>query len=250
MPTVTHRNIIGAEPIDLVGYLFRDERPYIPHSAMTPALILRYYEELVKRVPVKNLAAKSDNCTSGLESLISLLRHEPNPVYLQFGDWALREATKETVAQALPAGTPYQMQYLPLCHFGWPQWVHAPKEADGDMSILAPVTSEALLVSRHQKLYFAEATWTPKGSTYWFAQPPREIHSFMLTALSVEQITWEDPRLLERIESGIWASFTSVAATVQQALVCTAHLLESRARWLRTIDADITFAQESIYHGR
>lgn len=250
--TVTYRDLTkSADPVDPISFLFRKEKPFIPESVMTPALIVRYYQALMARVSVKDLAAKSDDVPHGLESLVAMLQYEPKkPSY----SWAIRTADQSTILAALPKGVPYQMQYLQLLGFGWPRWENAPRESVGekwaDVHALAPISRDALLVSRKQKLYFATATWAPREKCFPSKIPPKDPFVFHLAAFSIEAVEWDDPRILARIEGGAWKDFFAVNSSVKMVVSQTVAQLKQRLRWLHSIEDDLEYAQNGVYHGR
>ncbi|MCA9357967.1 hypothetical protein KC902_01765 [Candidatus Kaiserbacteria bacterium] len=251
----TYRNL--PKDIDPVAHLFGDDKLTVPQSYFTPEVTVRFYERCLQEVNVKSLQNKSDRVQQGLESLPSLLRYEPG----HYGTkWLRREATKEVIEPALPSKTPYQLQYLVLFGFDFPKWEDIPLVPSEDerfgnhFKVIGEVESVALLYGKNQQLYFVTARWKPELGYFGGGKEPRILEDgpyvFHLSQLTVEKVNWQDPRILERIESGQWSDVLAFKCNLYLVLEATAEVLEGRARVLRKAADMFNLDGMSIYTGR
>lgn len=160
----------------------------------------------------------------------------------------------------MPKNTPYELQYLALFEFVFPKWADLPQkvkqsETFGPRNIMAQVTTEALLYGKNERLYFVTACWVPGDEYFAGGDEPKSIgedgpYVFRLSQLTVEVASWQDPRILERIQNGQWANIDQFRGNLFRALTGTADVLESRARMLRQAAEQFGFNGMNIYAGR
>jgi hypothetical protein len=253
MATVEYRDIQGGEAVDPIAFLFKTEKPYVAESALTPELVLRYYQALVEKIPVRELVSKGEHQPFGLESLQSLVRHEPDPNHLHLGDWRALENDPVLLERSVRDTVSSVMQYLPIQEFRFPEWKDTPRRPHPEYrfyELLEPLSADALLLSRRNKLYFVEATWAPKTESSWHKEKPRHTVTFVLSALAMSEVTWQDARIIERIKDGRWGDCRAVAASFSLVLKATVDACNNKARWLKRVAKDVEFAQDGIYSGR
>lgn len=254
--SVTYRDLPpGIDPLD---FLFGSARITVPESYFTSERKAQLYERALEAVDVQSLHNKSRENPHGLESLPSMLRYEPD--LNGYGKkWLRLEATKEVVESALPGGTPYQLQYLPLFPFQIPDWKDAPRKTEreswgGVTRVLGPINSEALLFGKNRKTYYAHACWKPAEDYFANGEAPSLTqlddgpYVFHLSRLKMQVVEWDDIHLIGKIAGGQWADMHSFLARLQLALQGTAMILETRYRNLERIAK--YFGDMPIYYGR
>jgi len=107
----------------------------------------------MQQVEVKSLHNKGDRVSEGLESLPSLLRFEPKS-RRGYRSWLRREASTMRIGSALPERTPYQLQYLALFDFDFPDWKDIPEVPNSDSrrgtpsKVMGGVDTSALLYGK------------------------------------------------------------------------------------------------------
>lgn len=252
---VTYRDL--PRDIDPVDFLFGDEKLTVPQNSLTPKQIIRFYQRALQDVEVKSLYGKNDHVPYGLESLPSLLRYEPGYSGIR---WFSRKATKEMIEPALPELTPYQLQYLVLFGFGLPKWENIPlvpsdhKHFGGSIKVMGEIESTALLYGKNEQLYFVTARWKPEEGYFGGGEEPRFLEHgpfiFHLSRLAVEMVSWLDPRIIERVESGQWADAFAFTGNLRMVLQYSAEVLEGRARSIRKIADRFDFDSIPIRYSR
>jgi len=252
--SVTYRDL--PKDFDPVDHLFGDEKITVPESYFTPEQTVRFYERALQAIDVKSLYSKSGHVPEGLESLPSLLRYEPG----HYGTkWLRREADKFIIGPSLPDNTPYQLQYLVLFGFDFPQWEDIPmvkRESEHEWEcweVMGEVEASALLYGKNESLYFVTAHWKPEQGYFGGGDAPRycdEPYVFHLSQLSVEVVDWKDQRIFERVQNGQWSDVMRFKTHLHIVLAASAEVLEGRARVLRKSADLFDLDGMSIYTGR
>lgn len=217
------------------------------------ARILRDYERLVKKIPVEELVVKDKRHLHGLQRLQELVQREPNAANLHLGGWLELENSRGILDQAIVGKVSEVTQYLPLQDFHFPSWADMPHGRHHEHlcnEVLTSLGAAALLVCKSKKLYFVAATWAPREEYFWYKdREPDHVVTFVLSELMFEEVTWQDSRIMERIENGEWGRYAEVARGVSLALRDTIDAANDQARRLNDIAKDIEFAHESVSQG-
>jgi len=239
----------GIDPID---FLFGDKKFTVPESSLTPEMVARYYQRLTGLLDISSLHASSEKYGNGLESLAMMLHQQAD---VSEHGWPLCANNKDLVSEALPAKTPYQLLYFPIFRFKMPILREIPVVKSKDyehMDVLGSFSSEALLFGKNKQLYFGQAAWAPASNYIAGGETlrPRRHgpYIFNLSQFQIEQIEWDDERLIQRIADGSWNKTLEVRYRAQGVLSGTAEILERRAKRMRR-NSD-KFEQMSIYYGR
>lgn len=252
----TYRDL--PEGIDPIAHLFGDEKLTVPESYFTPELTVRFYQRCLEEIDVTWLYSKNDKISYGLESLSSLLRFEPKS-HNGYRNWLRLEAAKGLIGSALPERTPYQLQYLALFDFAFPDWKDIPLVTNEEWRMGAPsqvmgeVETTALLYGKNKQLYLVTARWEPEESYYGGGKEPSystDPRIFHLSALTVEVVEWYDKRILKRIENGVWSDVKKFKGRLHMVIQDSADVLEGRARVLRKAANLFDLDGMSIYSGR
>jgi len=245
--------------IDPVDFLLGNIKLTVPESYFTTEKTVKFYERALQSIDIKSLHSKSTSVYCGLESLPSILRHEPNH---HGTEWYRRVATTETIRQSLPNKTPYKLQYLVLFDLDFPKLKDIPLVPPKDdrfkhsIEVMGEFDSVALLYGKNEQLYFVTAHWKPAEEYHRGDKEPlsygEDYYIFHLSNLKMEITSWKDERILKRIEDGHWANVISFKARLCLALQSSAEFLEGRARSLRSKEKlfDIGGEGMSIYSGR
>jgi hypothetical protein len=245
--SVTYRKL--PEEIDPVDFLFQREKLVVDESSLDPESILRIYDRTVETIETGLLHAKSAENPCGLESLPGMLSISPESHPDQ---WLSLFAPREMIERSLPLKTSYQGLFLPLFPFHIPKYEELPPVSWGKQEVVGGFQQEALLVGKNNKqLYYVEAEWAPAKQYFhqkfgWRKDDGRGV--FELSHLIVDQVSWDDQRIVERVTDGRWSDLGIFMGRIQLALNGTATIMEARAKQLR--GAATRLDDMPIYFGR